>query len=436
MFYGIISFLKSLTLWGLIVYSIFLGVVYLQDKPVNESLPVLYIVLTFIFLERLYFYCRYWKYIILPYSLNLHNNFKDDGANRALFLDRFVNFKRVQQKSIIDRVRCSDLNKFTLEYKNFVSIDIEQYRQNTEYILHFLNLIDKKYEVKVYHKKDRNIVLSFYRLPDYYEVDYSYFKPNNLFLGMYEKGLYYKNLEDLDHHLILGESGSGKSNFMQLLNINFLFSIPLIKKMYMVDLKGGVELKRFEDIDKVEFVSDIHKLNSFLDDVLRDLKKTQEEMLKTNTRKIKDLTLLVFDEVGAISVYPDKKLREEIFNKLSLIAMQGRASGILLFLFAQKIDNTILPSSIVNNLQSRIILKTSSDYSINIIDLKDNIRKHISHIEVQDFNKGRAILKDGLTSDKSLIQFPFIEDSFLDSIIGLDMHNISLDLQRWKAHRA
>jgi len=434
MFYGIISFLKSLTLWGLIAFDIFFSVVYIQGKPINENLPVLYFTLTIIFLERVYFYIRYWKYIILPYSLNLHSNFKDDRANRVLFLDRFVSFKRIQQKSFIDRIRCKDLNKFTLEYKNFVSIDIEQYRQNTEYILHFLNLIDKRYEIKVYHKKDRNIVLSFYKLPNYYEVDYSYFKPNKLFLGMYEKGLYYKNLKDLDHHLVVGESGSGKSNFMQLLNINFLFNIPNIKKIYMVDLKGGVELKRFEKLDKVEFVSDIHKLNSLLDDVLKDLKETQEEMIKTNTRKIKDLTLLVFDEVGAISTYPDKKLREEIFSKLSLIAMQGRSSSILLFLFAQLI--TGLPTSVVNNIQSRTLLKTSNDYNINIIDLKDNIRENISWIEIQDFNKGRAILKDGLTSEKNLIQFPFIEDSFLDNIISLDMHNISLDLQRWKAQRA
>lgn len=434
MFYGIISFLKSLTLWGLIASSIFFSVVYIQDKPINESLPILYFILTIIFIERLYFYSRYWKYIILPYSLNLHSNFKDDMANRVLFLDRFVSFKKIQQKSFIDRLRCKDLNKFTLEYKNFVSIDIEQYRQNTEYILHFLNLIDKRYEVKVYHKKDRNIVLSFYKLPNYYEVDYSYFKPNKLFLGMYEKELCYKNLEDLDHHLVVGESGSGKSNFMQLLNINFLFNIPKIKKIYMVDLKGGVELKRFEKLDKVEFVSDIHKLNSLLDDVLKDLKETQEEMINNNTRKIKDLTLLVFDEIGAVSTYPDKKLREEIFSKLSLIAMQGRSSSILLFLFAQLI--TGLPTSVVNNIQSRTLLKTSNDYNINIIDLKDNIRENISWVEIQDFNKGRVILKDGLTSEKNLIQFPFIEDAFLDNIISLDMYNISLDLQRWKAQRA
>jgi S-DNA-T family DNA segregation ATPase FtsK/SpoIIIE len=97
--------------------------------------------------------------------------------------------------------------------------------------------------------------------------------------------------------------------------------------------------------------------------------------------------------------------------------MQGRSSKHLLFMFGQKIDTTTLPSNIVNNLQSRILLKTSNDNNINIIDLKDNIRERITTIEVQDFVKGRAIYKNGLTSQKVLVQFPFIPDSFISTAI-------------------
>ena len=128
--------------------------------------------------------------------------------------------------------------------------------------------------------------------------------------------------------------------------------------------------------------------------------------------------MLIFDEIGAVSVYPDKKLRESIFNKLALIAMQGRASGILLFLFGQKIDNTIVPTNIVNNLQSRVLLKTSNDNNINLIDLKDNIRERVTAMEVQDFPKGRGIYKNGLNSDKHLVQFPFVPDTLINSLIS------------------
>lgn len=58
-------------------------------------------------------------------------------------------------------------------------------------------------------------------------------------------------------------------------------------------------------------------------------------MLENNIRKLDKFTLLIFDEIGAVSAYPDKKSKR-INLQIILIAMQGRASGILLFLFWSK----------------------------------------------------------------------------------------------------
>lgn len=402
---------------------------YFTNTSIDEYRAIFIVLFSILFIERAVYYLVWWKFIILPYSLNLHNNFKDDASKNDLYVDKFVRFKTLKPKSHLEQVMAIGLKSFSLEYRNFVAINVDDYRENAERILHFLGLIDKRYEVKVYHKKNKNVVLVFYSLPYKYDIDLSYFKPNKLFLGIYEKGLYYRKLSTLDHLLCVGESGSGKSNFMHLLNVNFLFNLHKIKKMYMIDLKGGVELKRYETLDNVEFVSTIERLNTLLDNVLSDLQASQKELLLMDKRKSDELTLIIFDEVGAVSTYPDKKIRESIFDKLALISMQGRASGILLFLFAQKVDNTVLPSNIVNNLQTRVLLKTSNDNNINIIDLKDNIREKLTWVEVQDFNKGRAILKDGLTSDKSLIQFPIIEDKLLDTVIKTDMLEITKELQ-------
>lgn len=429
MIYGIISFFKSLAIRGFLLLGAFALYAYFTNTSIDEYRAIFIVIFSIVFIERAVYYLVWWKFIILPYSLNLHSNFKDDASKNSLYVDKFVKFKRLKPKSVIEEVMAVGLKSFSLEYRNFVAINVDDYKENSEQILHFLGLIDKRYEVKVYHKKNKNVVLVFYSLPYKYDIDLSYFKPNKLFLGIYEKGLYYRKLSTLDHLLCVGESGSGKSNFMHLLNVNFLFNQHKIKKMYMIDLKGGVELKRYEKLDNVEFVSSIERLNHLLDDVLVDLQASQSELLLSNKRKSDDLTLIIFDEVGAVSTYPDKKIRESIFDKLALISMQGRASGILLFLFAQKVDNTVLPSNIVNNLQTRVLLKTSNDNNINIIDLKDNIREKISWVEVQDFNKGRAILKDGLTSDKSLIQFPIIEDKLLDTVIKADMLEITKELQ-------
>lgn len=425
MIYGVISYLRSLLFVGF-----FSGILFVIDTKVKhleylnnlDTFYFLFIVLA-IFINILYLF--FGKYILLPYSLNMHNIFSHNTLieirnTRTLFLDFFWYKKDIRTKTLLEYVYLKDLKKFELEYKNLTAIDIDKYRESGEKILHYLNLINNDYQIKVYPKKRKSVLLSFYKLPKFYEIEYSLFKKDKIFLGIYENGFYYKKFNELDHHLVVGESGSGKSNFMQLLNINFLFNIDKINKMYLVDLKGGVELKRFENKKNIEFISDINKLDSFLNSILEDLKNTQKEMLEKNIRKLNRYTFLVFDEIGAISVYPDKKLRESIFDKLALISMQGRASGILLFLFAQKIDNTIIPSSIVNNLQTRVLLKTSNDYNINIIDLKENIRERITTTEIQDFNKGRAIIKDGFSSEKSLIQFPFISDSFLNQSLSLD----------------
>ena len=428
MLYGITSFFRSFLVWGLLVSGIYALIQQYHSQDIKANLELLYTWLGAIFIIESIYYLVYWKYIIMPYSLKFNNMFKHIDNTSNIHIDRFLKLKKIKPISVIEEIRTKNLKRFGLYYKNFEAIDLEKYRQSGEAILHYLNLLDNRYEIAVHNYKNKHVELSFYRLPFQYEIDITYFKTGKLFLGLYKNGSYYRDLSTLDHHLIVGESGSGKSNFMHLLNMNFLMNYQHFKKFYMIDLKGGVELKQYEHIGKVEFVSDIKQLDLFLDDVLLDLKESHERMLKTNQRKLTDYTLIIFDEIGAVSVFPDKKLRDSIFDKLALIAMQGRSSGILLFLFGQKIDNTILPASVVNNLQSRVLLKTSNDYNINIIDLKENIRERITSTEIQDFNKGRAIYKDGLTSDKHLIQFPYIPDSFLTSILKLNHHNISLSI--------
>jgi S-DNA-T family DNA segregation ATPase FtsK/SpoIIIE len=388
----------------------------------QESLPLLYGLIIFAVLHTIYIYARYWKYILLPYSLNFHSIFSHNTLinvrnRRTLFLDFFRNLKYIQAKNVIEQAYTQGLKRFSLLYQNLTSIDIDNYRKNKEKIVHYLGLIEQGYEVAIHPIKKKNVLLSFYKLPDFYTIDFHLFKRDKIFLGIYENGFYYRDIETLDHHLVIGESGSGKSNFMQLLNINFLHNQNLIKKIYHIDLKGGVELKRFEVLLNVEFVSNIQRLDTLLNEVIADMKQTQKDMLQKGIRTNDTFTLIIFDEFGAISSYPDKKLRDSIFQKLALISMQGRSSKHLLFMFGQKVDTTILPSNIVNNLQSRVLLKTSNDNNINIIDLKDNIRERITTTEVQDFIKGRAIYKDGLTSQKSLIQFPFISDTFIATAI-------------------
>ena len=422
MIYGIISFFRTLLIKSFLALGVWVITWRFFYSSVSESLPFLYMLLILGIIHTVYFYMRYWKYILLPYSLNFHSIFSHNTLinvrnKRTLFLDFFRKLKYIRSKSAIEQAYTQGLERFTLLYQNLTSIDTDNYRKNKEKIVHYLGLIENGYEVAIHPIRKKNVLLSFYKLPNFYEIDFYLFKKDKIFLGIYEKGFYYRGMDTLDHHLIIGESGSGKSNLMQLLNINFLHNRKHVKKMYHIDLKGGVELKRYEVLENVEFVSDIQRLDTLLSEVVEDMKHVQKIMLEKDIRSNDTFTLIIFDEFGAISSYPDKKIRDSIFQKLALISMQGRSSKHLLFMFGQKVDTTTLPSNIVNNLQSRVLLKTSNDNNINIIDLKENIRERITTTEVQDFTKGRAIYKDGLTSEKSLLQAPFISDNFITTAI-------------------
>ncbi len=417
----------KLLVWSLLLASSIAIGMYLGINGLNNYKEIwLYVFALFIDMGIVAWFVLYWRYISMPYALNLygkfiHNTFLGLRDKRTVFLDFFVGKQRYSPGSILLSVfyKSIGFRRFDLYYFNPIAITKEPYEKNAEQIIHFLGL--HGYSISIKPKLRKIVKLSFYKLPEsYYYFDILGFlkRGDSVFLGIGKDGFAWRKLESLDHHLVVGESGAGKSNFMHVLLLSLLHSnnMDKINNIYLVDLKGGIELKHYENIDKMYFVYDIKKLDEFLDFILFEMNKILKELRDKNIRKAKKYTFIFFDEIGAISSYPDKKLRESIFRKLALIAMQGRAAGILLFAFAQKIDTTILPSIIVNNLQTRVLFKTSSDHNINLVDLKENLRKMFT-MEVQDFPKGRCIYKDGVTSDKILLQVSYVSDAVLLSLV-------------------
>jgi len=404
MIYGVIQFIKSFLLGSFILIGGFIALKHTLFDQITDQ--VLYVIISILFVERLIYFIRYWKYIIMPYALNLSKRSKNENLTADFFIDKFVALQSIDQKTLQEKIFLKDHKQFELEYKNFIALDVENYKQAKDQIIPI---------------KRKGIKLKFYKLPSKFDIDLNMFKKDQIFLGICEKGLYYKPIDTLDHMLVLGESGSGKSNTMQLINLNILINHHRFRKLYYVDLKGGVELQKFRSLNVDNFVSSIDQLNAVLDQLVDELRETQELMIKSDVRKLTDYTVVFFDEFGAISSHGDKKVRDQIYDKLALISMQGRSSGILLFMFGQKVDTTMLPNKITTNLQTNLVGKTSSDYNINTIDHKDNIRSNISWVEVQDFNKGRFIYKDGLTSEKVLLQVPLISDQFINFFLSIDL---------------
>ena len=371
---------------------------YIKNYIINDEYFTFYLSLYgLISLYLLYWGGRNFKYLNLPYAMGLYNQarqFEGHQKRTKVHFDKFIKKKKYEK------------NKFSLFFKNWIAVEPKNYNDKKEAIAQYLGWDG---DIKVYQHKERGIELFFYKLPTKYKPSIFDVRVNAVVFGKSMNGLYTVPFAELTHTVVVGESGSGKSNFLHYLLDSFFKNNSQIDKVELIDLKG-TELFGYKNYKNVQFTDNIqevrNKFSSLKDEMLQRF-----ELMKVNSEQLYSgkYHFIIIDEVGTIGTYPDKKLRDEIFNLMIEIAQKGRAAKILLFIFAQKIDSTNIPSNVLANLQTRVLMKTDSDFNINNTIGKKEDLENITRLNPDSFPRGRAIIKNGYTSEKVLVQFPLIE---------------------------
>lgn len=336
----------------------------------------------------------YYKEINMPYALNFFNPIKK--------------FEWQEHSVKVSHDRFHDLRNNSIFYKNSIAIDLEKYENFKNEIIQYLNL-SHQYEIKIIPHERKGVEVRFFILPDNYTLKDEAYKVGSINYGMASDGIYYIDLLKQTHLLCVGESGSGKSNFMHHLLKSIFINMKGIDTLKLIDLKG-TELYRYRYFDDVEFIDDIDGVLSILESLKIEMNNRFEEM------KTKDEVLysgkfkfIFIDEIGTLGTHPNKKLRDEIFALMIELFQKGRAAKIIFFIFAQKIDSTNIPSNVLANIQTKVLMKTDSDFNINnTIGTKESLEK-ITRIDVDSFPRGRGIVKNGDDSEKVLVQIPLID---------------------------
>lgn len=282
-----------------------------------------------------------------------------------------------------------------------------------------MGIHDKSVEVDIKPYKSKFVTLKFYTLHKNIETESPLFhlKKEHIFYGFYKDGKYYLPIKDQTHMITVGESGSGKSNFMNLLIFSLLYNEKLLDFIIMIDLKAP-ELSRYEGLSYVKFIDKMDEVDTMFSE-LKEIMNTRFQYMKEKNLLVYDgkPIFVIVDEVGTIGTYHDKKIKDSIFANMIELFQKGRAAKIILLLFAQKIDSTNIPTNVLANIQSKVLMKTDSDFNVNnTMGTQEDIQL-ITKVKVADFNKGRAIIKDGLTSDKNLIQVPYIRENMQNMMI-------------------
>lgn len=402
--------LKSLALslakvWLLVIGGLFLilviknGAVAIAIDSLQLNITQISLILILTSCLVLYYYISFWKYVVMPYSLKLISQPKAESKEISVFLDKFVWYDR---------------KKNILYYRNTNAIDVKQYKDKQKEIIHYLGLHNKSVELDIKPFRRKWVKIHLYKLPEKFNFHHGKLKEGYIYYGISKDGDYYKKLDDLTSTITVAESGAGKSNLLNLLLYSIFWNYKkgrdsLIDFTVLIDLKGN-ELSLY-NFRNTRFIDNIEGVATVFKELKEIMYNRYKVMQKTGDKKFKGLPILVvIDEVGTIGTHFDKKLRDTIFNDMIELFQKGRACKIIFMLFAQKIDSTNIPSNVLTNIQSRILMKTDSEFNTNsTIGTKEKIEE-ITLKEVANFNKGRAIIKDGLTSKKDLIQVPYISE--------------------------
>ena len=407
MFYVLKLFIVNLGIYLAVLFlGLFLVIFFTKNgAALDEIEKYKYILLTcglMVFVERLIYYIRYYRFHILPYSLKLFNRVSDEQKESKIYLDKF---KRYDKK----------IN--TYFFKNRLAINKQIYIDLKDRIIHLLGYENKdevEFEIKAHNKKE--VAIRLYKLPKKFDWHIGLLQDKGIYLGHSKDGAYFLPLENLTSCITVGESGSGKSNFLNMIIYSLLHNSQYIEKLDFIDLKG-VELSRYE-LKNTTFIDNLEEVDILLEDLKNEMNNRFKQM-KENKDLIYNgkFRICLIDEIGTISTHHDKKLKENIFNNLIEIGQKGRASRVLLLIFSQKIDSTNIPTNVLTNLQSSFLLRTSSQFNINnTIGLNEEIEE-ITRVKPQDFPKGRVIFKDGLSSEKVLLQTPYLSQDLQNSMI-------------------
>ncbi len=355
------------------------------------------------------------KFINLPFFLDSLTSSTNNVENKKIFIDKFLKY--------------DEENKFYL-YKTNSITQKNVYEKNIKDIENYLNLQNLKITqkdliIKIEEKKIKKTV-------NFNKNDY---KENLLFLGEREHSKkIYLNILGLKHTIIIGESGSGKSVFIQNILLSIFKNLNLYEKIYLVDFKL-VEMSRYKNKnEKIEVISGINQFTQKVKEIEKIMWDRYKYMEQNNLTTFNGNGILVFiDEFRSLENNSlEKEEKKEMIKSLIELLQKRRRRKIFLIFRGQKRDTRNINSSIVSNIMNRIILKTSNNDNITKIggnreELENN---GISINEIKNFNRGRLFYKDGDSGENFLIQSPFfnVEDEEHSNF----MFSLITDLKEYK----
>lgn len=239
-------------------------------------------------------------------------------------------------------------------------------------------------------------------------------KSHSVVIGESLGGIVTADINTLPHMLIAGSTGGGKSIFFKQILLGLLHSSSHIQ-MYLLDLKGGVEMKEFGELSNVQVIKSESEAVLILTKIRDEMKRRfiflEEKGYKSIVSQRDKLDKIIVGIDEASELYKKVSVRHSKYKLISQareltdeLAKLARAANIHLIFATQKINKDTMDPKVQENIGGRVCFRVNTmENSIRTIGNK-------MAFELPDI-KGRAIWATG--NNFTEIQAPFISDKEL-----------------------
>lgn len=229
-------------------------------------------------------------------------------------------------------------------------------------------------------------------------------------IGKAIDGLIWHNFDHVPHMTVAGTTRFGKTVFLRMLMTYLIENHPDDVEFYIIDLKGGLEFGRYENLRQVKTVASSPVEAALLLKDLEDIYQKDYTYYRKNylsnvvDTNIKTRRFVIVDEAAQLA--PEKwqdKGTKDLLNfcqtQLAKIAYLTGALGYRLVFSTQYPTSDTLPRMIKQNSDAKISFRLPSGYASEVA-----IDQHGAE-ELPSDVKGRALFK---THELREMQAPFI----------------------------
>jgi len=189
-------------------------------------------------------------------------------------------------------------------------------------------------------------------------------------------------LKQLQHMLVVGATGAGKSVFVHQLVFQLVQRSPDVERVVIFDLKGGVEFSRYRHSGRVSLVWEFNAVAAELA-ALNQLMLEREAYMRDQDLQnwpgprvfiVIDEYAEIQSEIDGAATKEEKALARQVSVTLVRIGRRARALGITLVCALQKATTDAMDSALRANLNCRVCLRVNSrQFAASVLDDLDDL---------------------------------------------------------------